>query len=335
MPLVNTVYMPVRSHQKKFYIFGNMKILLITLCMFAGHTLTAQTVKYYDYKWKECDISLARFFSVKQQTDSGWLVEDSYLATKKLQMKGLYKDEACKITNGKFTYFYPNQQISSTGYYSNGKRNGIWLSFHYNGMMRDSTNYEKGAPKAISLGWHDNGVMADSTVYGVNGLDVHVYWFDNGNPSSSGRTLNDKKQGTWRYFHKNGNTAALEKYDADVLISRTYYDEQGTQLADTSNRDHDAVFKGNQVKWKNYMENNLVFPRGVKLVNADVITVVLVATVSEEGKVENVYVDIPFDPLFDDEALRVMKRSPKWVAAIDHNRSIKTIIRQAVSFSQD
>lgn len=312
-----------------------MKSTLLTLCLFVACFSTAQKITYHDYKWKECDISLARFFSVKIKTDSGWVAEDSYLATKKLQMKGLYKDENEKTKHGQFTYFYPNQQISSTGRYVNGKKDGTWLYFHYNGMMSDSFNYDNGQLTGYSLGWHANGMISDSTAYGVDGVDVYVKWFDNGNPSSSGRMSDGKKEGKWIFFHKNGNKAAVEQYNDDMLFSRQYFDEQGLLLADTSNRDHGATFKGNEAKWKNYLENNLLFPRNVKLVNTDIITVVLIATVNEEGKLEDVYVDVPFDPLFDDEALRVMKRSPKWVPAVDHNRNVRIRIRQAISFTQD
>ena len=105
-------------------------------------------------------------------------------------------------------------------------------------------------------------------------------------------------------------------------------------MADTSNRDKGAIFKGSEIKWRNFLENNLEFPRHIKLVNTDIITVVLNATIDEEGNVGDVYVEIPFHPEFDDEALRVMKKSPKWTPAIKNNRKIKSYIRQPISFSQ-
>lgn len=311
-----------------------MKTALITLCLFVTYFVTAQKITYYDYKWKECDISRARFVSVTLKTDSGWLVNDSYLATKKLQKKGLYKDSVCKIKHGQFAYFYPNQQISSVGHYSNGEKDGVWLSFHYSGMMRDSFTYDKGQAIGTAMGWHNNGSISDSLVHGVNGVDVHVQWFDNGTPSSSGRNLNGKKEGKWRFFHSNGNTAALEQYSKDVLLSRIYYDENGNPLADTASRDCDAMYKGNETKWRNYLLNNLQFPRDVKLVNTDIITVVIDATIDEDGNVEDAFVEIPFEKQFDAEALRVMKRSAKWEPAIRNNRRVKMYIRQPVTFSQ-
>jgi TonB family protein len=310
------------------------KFILFLYIITAVHT-QAQVTTYYDWRWKPCDVSLARFFSVVEKTDSGWLRNDFFLATKKLQMAGLYKDEATEKQNGWFSYFYPNENLSSRGRYVNGKKDGLWLSYHYNGMMSDSSFYEAGSLKGTSISWYNNGYMADSAEYSYDGKAVYISWFDDGSPSSAGRLVNNKKEGAWQYFHKNGKNAALEKYQQGNLVSRIYYDEKGIQLTDTSNRDQRAVFRGSEIKWRNFLENNLEFPRHVKLVNTDIITVVLAATINEEGNVEDVYVEIPFDPKFDDEALRVMKKSPKWSPAIDHNRNVKSHIRQPISFSQE
>lgn len=250
-------------------------------------------------------------------------------------MAGLYKDAAAKIQNGKFRYFYPNGNLSSVGNYVNGEKQGLWLWYHYNGMMSDSSFYEGGKVRGTSISWHNNGYMSDSAVYTSDGKAVYVSWFDDGTPSGAGRFDNGKREGVWQYFHKNGNNAAIEKYRQDELLTSSYYDEEGKALTAASNKNKDAEFKGGEKKWRNYLEGGLQFPHDVKLVNTDVITVVVNATVDEEGKISDVYVSVPFDPKFDDEAVRVMKRSPKWLPAISNNRRVKSYIRQPVSFVQD
>jgi len=293
----------------------------------------AQPQQYYDWRWKPCDVSLARFVSVTQKTDSGWLRKDFFLATRKLQMIGLYKDSLCKVRHGWFRYYYFNEQREAIGKYSNDKKDGLWVRWYYNGMMRDSSLFREGIPEYI-YAWHSNGYMSDSSVYHANGSSVHVYWFDNGSIASAGYASGDKQTGRWKYFHRNGKMAAIEDYDAGKLTARTYYDEEGVQLQDTTNRDREAEFKGGSSAWRSYLENKLQFPPNVKLVNTDVITVVVVATVDEDGKLSDIYIDTPFDPLFNDEAVRVMKKSPKWVPAVSHNRRVKQVIRQPVSFGQ-
>lgn len=134
-------------------------------------------------------------------------------------------------------------------------------------MMKDSAVYSAGRPVSITA-WHSNGYMADSSVYNDDGNAVHVYWFDNGTLSHSpDNQYRGKKEGEWKYFHKNRQPAALEVYKYDELASRVYYDETGKQLADTSNRDRPAAFKGGNKKWRSYLMDNLDFLDGVKLVN--------------------------------------------------------------------
>jgi TonB family protein len=321
---------------KKVFTFVFMKRFLLSLCIIASlHTQAQVKTEYYDWQWKPCDISLARFYAVIKKTDSGWYRNDFYMATQKLQMAGLYQDAGTKKENGWFSYFYPNENLSSAGRYVNGKKQGLWLLYHYNGMMSDSSFYEDGNLRGTSISWYNNAYIADSANYTSDGKAVYVSWFDDGTPSSAGRLGNDKKEGAWQYFHKNGNNAALEKYRQDELLSRIYYDENGTQLADTSNKDRDAQFKGGEKKWRDYLFGSLQFPADVKLVNTDVITVVVNATIDEEGKISDVYVSVPFNPKFDDEALRAMKRSPKWLPAIRQNRRVKSYIRQPISFRQE
>jgi TonB family protein len=310
-----------------------MKTIFLSLCLFSALYVSAQNQQYYNWNWKPCNPEDARFISITDKTDSGWAKRDFYLSTKKLQMKGLYKDSALKIKNGWFRYFYSNQILSSQGNFVNGEKDGLWLSYHYNGMMKDSVLYEKGNMRT-AIGWYGNGNAADSAVNNADGTGVYVAWFDNGQPSASGRIFKGKKDKKWQYFHKNGNIAAMEEYEQDKLISRVYYDEAGVQLADTTNRNRNAEFKGGEKKWRSFLSSNLEFPPGVKLNNTEKITVVVNATIDEDGNVTDLYVSVPVHPKFDEEALRVFRRSPKWVPSIAHNRRVKYYIRQPLTFGQ-
>lgn len=313
-----------------------MKKIILTLCIFSFSCAGAQTIEqFFDWQWKPCEPGLSRFYSITRHTDSGWYRNDLFTATNQLQMKGLYSDSACTIKNGWFAYFNANGNLSSTGQYINNKLNGIWLNYHYNGMMSDSAVYDNGKHTGTKMGWHPNGYMADSSVYNTDKTAVHVYWFDNGTPSAAGRTLNNKKEGRWLYFHTNGKNAAQEDYKQDRLINRIYYNEEETVLTDTANKDRDAEFNGGNAKWRKFLEKNIVFPYGYKLVNTDIITVVVAAIIDEEGNVEDAFIHVPFNPVFDKEALRIIKKSPKWLPSIRQNRRVKMYIRQPISFAQE
>lgn len=247
-------------------------------------------------------------------------------------MAGLYKDSSCQTPNGRVRTYYTNGNLESERFFPNGIPDGTFITYHYNGMINDSSVWVKGIITGTSKSWHSNGYLSDSVVYNKDALAVQVSWFDNGMPSSAGKTNYWLPEGKWRYFHRNGKIAAQEEYKAGELLNRIYFDDDEMQLTDTSNRDRPAIFKGSEARWKRFVENNLEWPGGVKLVNTDTITVVVRATINEDGNVTDAYVEVPFDPLFDKEVLRVIKRSPKWAPAISHNRYVKDWIRLPVDF---
>lgn len=290
---------------------------------------------YYDWQWKPCTADLARFVSIVKKTDSGWYHADYYLSNNSPQMTGLYSDSAGKIRNGSFKYFYHNGRLSSAGKYSNGKKEGVWLHYHHNGMMSDSIVYIDNMATGISLGWHPNGFMADSVFYNNNGTAVKVEWFDNGNVAAAGRLFNGKKTGKWLFFHSNGNKAAEEIYDGNGNLSESiYYTEAGVKADAPVFEKRDPAFTGGNEKWRSYLEKKLMFPPNYKLVNTNIVTVVITALINEDGEVVDAFVEVPFKKPFDDEALRVIKKSPRWIPGVNHNRRVATYIRQPVSFTQ-
>lgn len=321
------------------YYFTTMKLTLVFLLLFISiASLQAQKIEeYYDYNWKEVeDPTKACFYSLIEKQDSVWSRQDYYIRERKLQMQGYYKDADCKIENGEFTYYYNNGYLQMKGGYVNGKKYGTWIGFHENGMMSDSVFYdEHGWIIGKSLGWHANGMMADSTVINADGSGVSIFWWENGNPSAAGRYGPGKKlNGKWQYFYSNGQLASLETYENGKLVNKEYYDEKGVKQTDTTNHDREATFPGGLKAWQKYLEKNLYFPTQYKFTNGDQAVVVVRFAVDEDGSVSEATVIASLHPDFDKIAVDVIKRSPKWIPAISHNRKIKEYHSQPVTFVQ-
>jgi antitoxin component YwqK of YwqJK toxin-antitoxin module len=319
--------------------FANMKLQILIVSIFiSSQLLHSQKIeKFYNYQWKEVtDVTKARFYSIIEKKDSLWQRQDFYIREAKLQMTGYYKDAECKVEQGEFTWFHPNGHLQTIGKYINGKKNGVWLSFHDNGMMSDSVSYnENGWVFGTRLGWHANGQMADSTVINPDGSGVSVYWWENGNPSAAGRYAPGYKlHGKWQYFRSNGQLASLETYNYGKLIDKEYYDETGVKQTDTTNRDRAASFPGGLDAWQKYLQKNLYFPSQYQFVNGDQAVVMVRFAVNEDGSVSEPTVTISLHPDFDKIALDVIRRSPKWIPAISHNRKIKEYHSQPVTFAQ-
>jgi antitoxin component YwqK of YwqJK toxin-antitoxin module len=314
-----------------------MKMFLI-LCFSLVTCLafSQQKVSYYDFRWKLTQPERARYYAVTEKIDSLWSRKDYYVNEKSLQMEGTFKDEACEVEHGFFHYFHSNGQLLSKGNYVNGKRNGLWLSFHSNSMLYDSATYNMGTIVGTRQRWYRSGFPMDSSVFSTHGSGVLVGWFDEGLPSHGGLFSKGMKQtGKWTYFHKNGQISALEVFKDGSLVSREYFSEDGKPVSDTTNRDRSAEFKNGLKGWQRYLGNNLYFPSQWKFTTAGETVVMVDWTVDEEGNIQNAEISGSFQRDFDRIALETIKKSPKWLPAIDHNRRVSDYKRQPITFRQD
>jgi TonB family protein len=313
-----------------------MKPTGILFLLLFGLTASAQkNISYYDWRWQPCEPALARFYSTLEHTDSGWLRYDFFMASQKVQMKALYEDEACKIETGLEVHAYANGGIETIGKKIKGKQEGICLSYYSNGMMYDSANYHDGRNTGIHMRWWPDGMPQDSIVRINDSTEIQVSWFNNGSPSEAGYWLNDRRNGKWKFFHKNGGLAAQELFDHGRLIDKQYFEEDGSARVDTNSTDRAASFKGGLKGWQSYLENKLFWPNGLMFSNGTQAVVVVQLAVDEDGKVSEVEVITPFHPTFDKIALDVVRKSPNWQPAIQDHRRVYSLFRQPVTFRQE
>jgi antitoxin component YwqK of YwqJK toxin-antitoxin module len=313
-----------------------MKLALTVIgSIFLIGTYAQKIETYYDHNWKPCKSEDARFYSIKQKTDSGWLRKDYFVSGLKLQMQALYSDSACKIMNGYGYYYYPSGMPEIVGRKVNGKNEGICMSFHPNGMMRDSGNYKNGLVIGYKLGWHSNGYTADSINTINDSMQTKVSWFDNGSLSAAGYTKHNKKYGKWKYYHKNGNIASEEVFYDDILQRIVQYKEDGSLQKDTSTLEIEASFKGGRNGWKKYLEDKLYWPYGYTFTKGTKAVVNINLTINEEGKPIDVYVKTPFHKAFDEIALKTLMDSKNWNPAIQNNRKVSYRFSQAITFAME
>lgn len=308
-------------------------ILIILLIPLVSQLNAQKTEKFFDFQWKECKPNVARFYSLVVKTDSGYCRKDFYLRERKLQMLGNYKDSLLQIKTGKFYYFYANGAPEVVRKYVNGKREGLWLSFYNNKTLRDSAIYLHDKPIGTSISWHPNGFIADSVYTNEDGSGVSKSWFGNGSISSIRKySIGHKKDGLWKFYHRNGKYSSLETYYDSRLVDKKYFDEAGIQMNDTTNRDRPARFSDNDNDWDKYLSENLYFPFNQRIINGDKAVVVVSFTVNEDGMIENVFTSVSFSEKFDKIAENVIKESPQWYPAMLHNRRVKCNLKQTVNF---
>ena len=249
-------------------------------------------------------------------------------------MTGSYKDKDCKIAEGKITWFYPNKNLKSLISYKDGKEDGTALRFHENGMMSDSANYTNGHRKGISLGWDQEGNQVDSSNFDGNGNGVMVKWHPNGNVFSAGRVTNDTTRiNRWTYYHENGKQMAIENYVNGKVISCSCSDETGRQLDSSLCVEKEAYFPGEERGWRTFLEKNLDPAVPVKnRAPEGIYTVMVQFVVDKQGRVTDIKPLTNFGFGMEDEVVRMLKKSPAWVPAIQFGKNVKVYRRQPVTF---
>ncbi|MDD4990620.1 MAG: energy transducer TonB [Paludibacter sp.] len=316
-------------------ILQNKFLLTLLLVCFLTQLHAQKSQKFYDYRMQECDRQSARFLSIVAKVDSVYCKKIYYVRERKLQMLGYFKDSLLQIKNGKFHYYHSNGFPATFGRYVNGKREGLWYAYHDNRVMSDSIVYKNDEQTGISLSWYPNGQLSDSVYTNEDGSGTCISWFDNGTLSSKGQYSKGHKQhGLWKYYHRNGKISAEETFFESYLTDKKYYDENGVQLAEGVNNDRVATFPSGDKGWHKYIDNHIFFPPDYRIINGDAATIVVSFTVNEQGIVENVYASTGFDKNFDDIAIDAIKKSPRWLPAIEHNRRVKFKSTVTVSFHQ-
>lgn len=275
-----------------------------------------------------------RYYVITEKKDDLWYREAYYLPEKTMAMKGWYKDKDCKTAEGEITWYHPNKNLKSTTNYKNGKEDGLALQFHDNGMMSDSGAYSNGRRIGISLGWDREGNQIDSANFDGNGNGTMVHWHDNGIVFSTGRVTNDTTRiNKWSYFHANGKQMAIVQYVDGKISECSCMDEAGSTLDPTLCVEKEAYFPGEENRWRVFLQRNLNpnvavkngAPEGTYMVIAQFV-------VDKTGKVTEIKALTQFGFGMEDEVIRILKKSPSWVPAIQYGRNVKAYRRQPITF---
>jgi hypothetical protein len=309
-------------------------ITFIFTCLIFTTTLSAQKIEEgYNINFKPA-ASGWRYYVVTEKKDDLWYREAYYLPEKSMAMMGLYKDKDCKIAEGKIIWYYPNKNPKSSISYKDGKEEGTALRFYENGMMSDSANYTNGHRKGISLGWDQEGNEVDSSNFDGNGNGVVVKRYENGTVYFAGRITNDTTRiGRWTYYHDNGKLMASEDYVNGKVIRCSCSDETGRQLDSSLCVEKEAHFSGEEAGWRKFLERNLDPEVPVRNRASEGTYMVIVQfVVDKEGHITDIKPLTKFGFGMEEEVIRILKKAPQWVPAIQFGRNVKAYRKQPVTF---
>lgn len=309
--------------------------LCLTLLTLFTITLSAQrTEEFYSWSFKPTT-DYGRYYVVTEAKDGKWYREAFYLPEKTQAMKGTYLDPACTIADGEIIWFHTNRNLKSQTGYTNGKRNGKSEKYHDNGMKSDSAFYVNGLRQGIGLGWDSNGYQIDSSNFDGYGNGVQVHWYpDGGSVSSTGFWMNDTVMTKrWTYYHTNGKINAITEYDNGKEKSYKCFDLNGIELPADLCINREASFSNDKSAWSRYLEKNLRSDVPVRnKAPLGAYTVYISFVVEKDGTLSDITPKTSYGYGMEQEVIRLLKKSSKWVPAYQHGKNVRAYRLQPVTF---
>lgn len=181
------------------------------------------------------------------------------------KVKAKYTKRNGEIT-GLYEAFWPNGKLRVKGEYSDGRRQGEFLSYHEEGYLVGRDVYQLDRPVKLETilqngklserkewvvedgrvrvcrdTFHENGVAAfrtcrrDSSSYWYSDNDgEYVWWNEQGKPLFKGQYLDGERVGTWSsYDHESLQLMGESNYEKGKLLSEWYINEKNQRVERT------------------------------------------------------------------------------------------------------
>lgn len=201
-----------------------------------------------------------------------------------------------------------------------GEKNFLWTTYNMFGPMISEENFQDEA------GNIPNGKC--------------TYYNSNGFRDSTGRYANGLRDGKW-YFLYNEYTRVKE-YEKGVLVKDTSFSisrdsvfvayKQPVREESFAATGLESGFKGGKQGWAKFLNRNIVYPK--RAADAHISgMVVLQFVVDEDGKVLNPEIERSVEYSLDEEALRVIKKSPDWLPALKDEKFVRSYKKQPIIYA--
>ncbi len=139
----------------------------------------------------------------------------------------------CKngVNDGKTAWYFPDGSVSTVGYFSNDKKNGVWKRFYMNGKPYYEENYVNGNKEGKQVYYFDNSTIK-STEFFINGSKEgeEINYYSSGKKSSVMNYFEDELHGKCVYYNLEGEIYLIRYYDNGVFKSYSYIGKDGKEV---------------------------------------------------------------------------------------------------------
>jgi antitoxin component YwqK of YwqJK toxin-antitoxin module len=298
-----------------------MKLLTVftTLCFFYFADCYCQPYKYkyfLDDNLNSVPQAKATMTGRAFWDGNGFRIDCFENTNNKLLITAYFTDSTLGILEGPFMSYYVNGKKGSEGNYKQNEMNGLWENWNKEGFKTDSAYYEMGIKLRYAKFEYNNKQKDRLTGYNfkdsLNNTFYQAYFSDKG-------YIIDEVNFT-------GEKGLLKRYDStgiksqDSVFSR---EEKEAEFAD-----------GGDAGWRNFLQRNLdVDVPGRNKAPAGMYTVVIRFIVEKDGTLNNFEAETNEGYGTEREAIRVLRKSPKWSGAVQYGRPVRAFRRQPITFA--
>jgi Gram-negative bacterial TonB protein C-terminal len=311
---------PIQLYQRRMshsYIKNilTMKKLLVIISVLCALTAVAQNKKRFIYYLSNKLESVPKEEATilgKGLMENGLLKLDCYaVADSYLLLTAHYTDSSLYELEGLFTTYHPNGDVAKEGVYKASKKEGIWQQ------------------------WDSLGYKTDSAQYVLDKEIIAIKWGYTNKGTLGYKTITDNLADTYQSIGYDSAMNIIRKveFKGQRGLLTTYTGKGVTTDSLFTRKEQEAEFPGGDEGWRVYLEKNLdpevpiymKAPAGIYKVKVQFI-------VNQDGSISDIRALTNHGYGMEKEVVRIMKKSPLWIPAVQYGRKVKAYRLQPVTF---
>jgi len=264
--------------------------------------------------------------------DKHLYVLQEYYKNGKMRMMGYSKTKTMDLKpEGSQISYFPNGHRMAISTYENGEPVGDVAEYYPNGKLYNVRSFKKGERTILKQCFDSTGVMLADT---GNGKWIKFSSERFGKNFVEGPVHNGIETGEWRGTEKD-SLSVIEQYQDGVIISLRTFDSFGEEIISPkifTAVEQNPEFPGGLDAFNKFIVTTLRYPEQARK-NNTYGRVVVQFVVDGDGSLSDIKVVRGVGDGCDEEALRVMKMSPKWLPGRQNGRPVRVAYSVPINFT--